>query len=116
MWLKVPVAERDKDGKSRVSRGKGSSCGTPQGGVITPRTQKRTSHLSGGCGFDGNRVRIDGCRKRLYVYDRCRVPAMSRRLSASIAHGSCCGKSINFPKRSSAWRETVPFRRDKPTA
>jgi RNA-directed DNA polymerase len=36
MWLKVPVAERDKDGKPRVSGGKGSSCGTPQGGVISP--------------------------------------------------------------------------------
>jgi RNA-directed DNA polymerase len=36
MWLKVPVAERDKDGKARVSGGKGSSCGTPQGGVISP--------------------------------------------------------------------------------
>jgi len=36
MWLKFPVAERDKDGKPRVSGGKGSSCGTPQGGVISP--------------------------------------------------------------------------------
>ena len=36
MWLKVPVAERDEDGKLRVSGGKGSSCGTPQGGVISP--------------------------------------------------------------------------------
>jgi RNA-directed DNA polymerase len=36
MWLKVPVAEWDKDGKPRVSGGKGSSCGTPQGGVISP--------------------------------------------------------------------------------
>jgi RNA-directed DNA polymerase len=36
MWLKVPVAEWDKDGKPRVSGGKGSSCGTPQGGVVSP--------------------------------------------------------------------------------
>ena len=36
MWLKVPVAERDEDGKPRVSGGKGSTCGTPQGGVISP--------------------------------------------------------------------------------
>src|SRR5258705_13351789 len=36
MWLKVPVAEWDEDGKPRVSGGKGSSCGTPQGGVISP--------------------------------------------------------------------------------
>src|SRR5215831_16270155 len=32
--------------------------GVPQGGVMTPRTQKVTSNLSGGCGFGVNRVRI----------------------------------------------------------
>src|SRR5216684_2252808 len=36
MWLKAPVEERDENGKPRVSGGKGSSCGTPQGGVISP--------------------------------------------------------------------------------
>ncbi len=36
MWLKVPVAEWDEDGKPRVSGEKESSCGTPQGGVISP--------------------------------------------------------------------------------
>jgi RNA-directed DNA polymerase len=36
MWLKVPVEERDKDGKRRISGGKKSTCGTPQGGVISP--------------------------------------------------------------------------------
>ena len=90
--------------------------GTPRGGPITPRTQKITSNLSGGCGSGGNRVRIDVCRKRLYVYDRCRARTMPRRPSASIARGSCFGKSINFPMRSSDWQRTVPFRRVKPTA
>jgi RNA-directed DNA polymerase len=36
MWLKVPVEERDENGKPRVSGGKNSTCGTPQGGVISP--------------------------------------------------------------------------------
>ena len=36
MWLKVPVEERDENGKPRVSGGKKSTCGTPQGGVISP--------------------------------------------------------------------------------
>src|SRR5260370_24267727 len=36
MWLKVPVAEWDEEGKPRVSGGKESSCGAPQGGVISP--------------------------------------------------------------------------------
>src|SRR5207249_1621545 len=53
--------------------------GTPQGGPLTPRTQKITSSLSGGCGFCGNRVHIDVCRMRLYVYDRCHAPARLRR-------------------------------------
>jgi hypothetical protein len=107
-WLKAPVQEEDGQ---LVPREKG----TPQGGVMTPRTQKITSSLSGGCGFDGSRVRIDVCRNRLYVYDRCRAPTTPRRPSASIAHGYCFGKSINFPMRSSDWRKTAPFRRVKPT-
>jgi RNA-directed DNA polymerase len=90
--------------------------GVPQGGVMTPRTQKITSHLSDGCRSSGSRVRIDECRKRLYLYDRCRVPAMPRRPSASIARGSCFGKANNFPKPSSGWCGTAPFRRVKPTA
>jgi RNA-directed DNA polymerase len=36
MWLKVPVEERDENGKPQVSGGKKSTCGTPQGGVISP--------------------------------------------------------------------------------
>src|ERR1700726_450514 len=36
MWLKVPVEERDENGTPRVSGGKKSTCGTPQGGVISP--------------------------------------------------------------------------------
>jgi hypothetical protein len=51
-------------------------------GDTTPRTQKITSNLSGGCHFGGNRVRIDVCRIRLYVYDRCHAPANLRKPSA----------------------------------
>jgi RNA-directed DNA polymerase len=35
-WLKAPIEERDGDGKRRMSGGKGSTCGTPQGGVASP--------------------------------------------------------------------------------
>src|SRR5271165_4670932 len=42
MWLKTPVEERDEQGKRRMSGGRHSTCGTPQGGVVTPRTQKVT--------------------------------------------------------------------------
>src|SRR5207244_775071 len=36
MWLKAPVEETDKDGRKRLTGGKRSRQGTPQGGVISP--------------------------------------------------------------------------------
>jgi len=90
--------------------------GSPQGAVMTPRTQKITLSLSGGYGFGGNRVRIDPCRIGLYVYDRCHGPARSRKPSASIARATCCCMSISFPMRSNSWPKTAPFRRVKPIA
>jgi RNA-directed DNA polymerase len=36
MWLTVPVEERGENGKSRWTGGSGNTCGTPQGGVISP--------------------------------------------------------------------------------
>jgi len=36
LWLKAPVEERDDDGNRRLTGGKDSERGTPQGGVISP--------------------------------------------------------------------------------
>src|SRR6202035_2548912 len=36
LWLKTPVEERDDDGRRRLTGGKRSTCGTPQGGVVSP--------------------------------------------------------------------------------
>src|ERR1700682_4594254 len=36
LWLKTPIEERDGEGTRRMSGGKGSACGTPQGGVVSP--------------------------------------------------------------------------------
>jgi RNA-directed DNA polymerase len=36
MWLKVPVEERDESGQPRLTGGASATCGTPQGGVISP--------------------------------------------------------------------------------
>lgn len=36
MWLKVPVEEREENGKVRRTGGKDNDRGTPQGGVISP--------------------------------------------------------------------------------
>src|ERR1700730_2251843 len=51
LGLNVPVEERDESGKRHMTGGKGNTRGTPQGRVITPRTQRITSNLSGGCSF-----------------------------------------------------------------
>ena len=40
-WLKAPVEETDPDGRRRISSGKQSTCGTPQGGVISPLLANR---------------------------------------------------------------------------
>lgn len=36
MWLKTPVEETDDRGRKRLVGGKSSTCGSPQGGVISP--------------------------------------------------------------------------------
>jgi len=36
LWLRAPVEERDGGGGRRMTGGKDSICGTPQGGVISP--------------------------------------------------------------------------------
>ena len=36
MWLKAPVEETDAEGRRRMTGGKDSKVGTPQGGVISP--------------------------------------------------------------------------------
>ena len=41
LWLKTPVEETDSDGRQRMSGGKQSTCGTPQGGVISPLLANR---------------------------------------------------------------------------
>jgi len=35
MWLKVPVEERDEQGRRHRTGGKGNTRGTPQGGVVS---------------------------------------------------------------------------------
>jgi RNA-directed DNA polymerase len=41
MWLKVPVEERDENGKRRLTGGKDNDRGTPQGGVVSPLLANR---------------------------------------------------------------------------
>src|SRR4051794_28771810 len=41
LWLKAPVEETGPDGRRRMSGGKHSSCGVPQGGVVSPLLANR---------------------------------------------------------------------------
>ena len=41
LWLKTPVEETGSGGRRRISGGKQSTCGTPQGGVISPMLANR---------------------------------------------------------------------------
>jgi RNA-directed DNA polymerase len=41
LWLKTPVEETDLRGRRRMSGGKHNTCGTPQGGVISPLLANR---------------------------------------------------------------------------
>jgi RNA-directed DNA polymerase len=41
LWLKTPVEVTDPDGRRRMSGGQRSTCGTPQGGVISPLLANR---------------------------------------------------------------------------
>src|SRR3954468_23059386 len=41
LWLKAPVEETGPDGRRRMSGGKHSTCGVPQGGVISPLLANR---------------------------------------------------------------------------
>jgi RNA-directed DNA polymerase len=56
--------------------------GVPQGGVITPRTQKITSNLSVSWGTTGDAsLPLDLCHIRLYSDVVCPAPAQPRRLN-----------------------------------
>lgn len=36
LWLRAPVEDRDEAGRRRKTGGRSSTCGTPQGGVVSP--------------------------------------------------------------------------------
>src|SRR2546422_2433837 len=64
--------------------------GTPQGGPLTPRTQKITSNLRGQRGTGISEVHLDRCLKELYIYVRWPARATPKQRSASIWRGAYC--------------------------
>src|SRR5207253_7252593 len=73
-WLKAGVMEEGQWFETKE--------GTPQGAVITPRTQRITSNLRGQRGTDISEVHLDRCLKELYIYVRWPARATPRRRSA----------------------------------
>ena len=59
-WLKTLVEERDENGKRRMTGGKRSRCGTPQGGVISPAGQSVHEPFSEVLAADGEGKRVSG--------------------------------------------------------
>jgi RNA-directed DNA polymerase len=87
MWLKAPVADTDERGHRRMSGGKKATRGTPQGGVITPRTQKVT--------FSSNASSSNGGRGPCLICAVSSTMFMSRGASDESGQGAPveCGVS-----------------------
>src|ERR1019366_9401828 len=105
-WLKAGVME---DGRWFETKE-----GTPQGSVITPRTQKITSNLRGQRGTDISEVHLDKCLKELYIYVRWPARATPRRRSASTWRGTCCGNRAASRRQSTNWPGHAPSLLDRP--
>jgi hypothetical protein len=88
--------------------------GTPQGGPLTPRTQKITSNLRGQRGTGISEVHLDRCLKELYIYVRWPVRATPKRRSASTWRGRCCDSRTASRRRSTNWPDHAPSLLDRP--
>ncbi len=99
-WLKAGISEDGEWSETKV--------GTPQGAVVTPRTQKITSNLSGRRSTGISEVHLDRCLKELYLYVRWPALTTPRRRSASTWRGTCCGDRTASRRRSTNWPDHVP--------
>jgi hypothetical protein len=90
--------------------------GTPQGGPITPRTQKINLNLSGRSSLQGGSgiandtpSSLDMCLLRLYLYVVCLVPLRLNGRSASIAPEPCFRFVHPSPKPFNSSSDRAPF-------
>jgi hypothetical protein len=114
-WLKAGVME---DGKWSETQ-----TGTPQGSVITPRTQKITSNLTARSSWsvghgtaNDTSSNLDICRIWLYLYVICLAPVPLRGHNASIAHAPCCSVAVHSPQLFSSLPKCAPFPLARPIA
>jgi group II intron reverse transcriptase/maturase len=115
-WLKAPMVQEDG---TMIER----SRGTPQGGVVTPRTQKITSNLTARSSWsvghgtaNDTSSNLDICRIWLYLYVICLAPVPLRGHNASIAHAPCCSVAVHSPQQFSSLPKCAPFPLARPIA
>jgi RNA-directed DNA polymerase len=97
--------------------------GTPQGGIITPRTQKITSNLTARSSWsvghgtaNDTSSNLDICRIWLYLYVIRLAPVPLRGHNTSIAHAPCCSVAVHSPRQFSSWPKCAPFPLARPIA
>jgi len=97
--------------------------GVPQGGVVTPRTQKITSNLTARSSWsvghgtaNDTSSNLDICRIWLYLYVICLAPVPLRGHNASIAHAPCCSVAVHSPQQFSSLPKCAPFPLARPIA
>ena len=97
--------------------------GTPQGGPLTPRTQKITSNLTSRSSWsvghgttNDTSSNLDICRIWLYLYVICLAPVPLRGHNASIAHAPCCSVAVHSRQQFSSLPKCAPFPLARPIA
>jgi len=108
-----------KSGYMEKSLFHATELGTPQGGIIAPRTQSITaSNLSGRLGSSGMRgteddtpAPLDVCLLRLYVYGICLALLPHKGRNGSILPAFCFSVVGRFPELYNDLRMHVPCRR-----
>ena len=90
--------------------------GTPQGSVVTPRTQKINLNLSGRSSLRGGSgiandtpSSLDVCLLRLYLYVVCLAPLLLNGRSASIDPEPCFSFVHHSPKPFNSSSDRAPF-------
>jgi hypothetical protein len=118
-WLKAPIEERDGDGKQRMSGGKTSTCGTPQGGVASPllaniymnRFLKHWRRSGRGEAFRAHIVNYADDFVILSPLLRAMLglayPSLGRPASVALRQGSSCDFATLAESLRSSWLHSV---------
>ena len=102
MWLKVPVEERDEQGRPKYSGGQKNKQGTPQGGVISPLLAN--VYINRMLKAFAKSDLMQKCGAKIVVNTR-RTPSRHKRADERKRSRATCVLNWNRP----AWAFTSPF-------